>query len=89
MRERRRREAETFRPRSGFRDFLLFFLVFCLAAVLVFINYETDDPDFYYFRSYFYHELGLGDQAADDYAMYLWLDSGAGYRGYGDSLWIS
>lgn len=68
---------------------LLLLIVFLILAVIVFVNYETDDPNFYYFRGSVYEELGLYERAAEDYMMFLWLTEDAGPWGRDSGFWNS
>ena len=93
--EKARKETLNTAPRRdvsggiGFRKLLLILLIFALIAVAVFVFYETDDPDFYYFRGSVYEGLALYEQAGENYAMYLWLTEDSASKGYSDSFWTS
>ena len=93
--EKARKETLNTAPRRdgsggiGFRKLLLILLIFALVAVAVFVFYETDDPDFYYFRGSVYEGLGLYEQAGENYAMYLWLTEDSASKGYSDGFWTS
>ena len=76
--EKARKETLNTAPRRdgsggiGFRKLLLILLIFALIAVAVFVFYETDDPDFYYFRgsvyavSYTHLDRASRHRGADD-----------------------